>query len=323
MRLYGILYSYLISTIIVFVSGFIVINKISPVFKKGVGFNCEIKKLLSFSIPLSLAGIFQFMLDWTDTLMLGYFDTTQHVGIYAVALKLSLIGGFVLHSFNYIFAPIISEAYEKKDTTQLRDLFKLVTRWIFVLTLPVTLLFVIYPEVLMGFFGREFKAGSLCLIILAIGQFVNYLTGAAGYMVMMTGRAKLTMINTVGMAGLNVVLNLFMIPKYGIVGAAIATSISLCSINLIRLAEVAILLKMHPYNRQYLKPVLSGIIVGSIYFFIIPNTSLSLLSFILLCLSFFFLYFLIMYCLGLGSEEKKVLSHLRYRVLSLFSKGAV
>lgn len=317
MGLYGMLYSHVITSIIVFLISLVVIYKISPIFKSNICLKCDIKKLALFSAPLSLAGIFQLSLDWADTIMLGHYETSKYVGIYAVTVKLSLIGTFVLYSVNYMFAPVISATFSNNDFGKLKYLFQRITRWIFIVTLPISLILIIYSKPLLGLFGNEIRDGALCLVILTVGQFINSLTGSVGYMLMMTGRSVLTLINIFAVCILNIILNYYLIPKYGIVGAAIATSISLSTINLIRLAEVVILLKMHPYNWQYLKPLFSGSVVGCIYYFFISITSFRIISSPLLILSFFVVYFLIIYFLGIDEKEKEILFKAKGKILCI------
>ena len=81
--------------------------------------------------------------------------------------------------------------------------------------------------------GPEFLAGSALLVVLALGQFVNVATGSVGYLLMMTGHEKLMRNSVAIAAALNLALNLTLVPVAGAMGAAIATAISLATLNLV------------------------------------------------------------------------------------------
>ena len=81
-------------------------------------------------------------------------------------------------------------------------------------------------DVILSWFGAEFVVGYPALMILLVGAIASAFAGPVGYMLTMAGEQMLAAVIVFGTAMLNIVMNLFLIPKYGIVGAAVATSIS-------------------------------------------------------------------------------------------------
>ena len=111
----------------------------------------------------------------------------------------------------------------------------------------------------MGIFGNSFKSGAFILVILALGQFINVITGSVGYLLMMSGNERLLRNNIIFIAVLNLTLNLLLIPKYGILGAAISTSVSLALQNIISMVIVKYRLgiwtfPLFPRNKEYIAP---------------------------------------------------------------------
>ncbi len=98
------------------------------------------------------------------------------------------------------------------------------------------------------------------LVVLSVAQFINCITGGVGFTLSMTGKQYLEMYNSIAMVLINIVLNYFLIPEYGAMGAAIATSISIIAINLVRLAEVYIFYKIHPYSTDYFRGIICGVV---------------------------------------------------------------
>ena len=164
--------------------------------------------------------------------MIGIFKAEVEVGIYNVALKLAMTTGIVLASVNSIVAPKLSETFNNYKVDEFQKLIKQSTRIIFFSTLPILIILFLLPEFLLSFFGAEFTIAKNTLLILLVGQVGNAMSGSVGYILQMTGNEKLFQnILTLALL-LNIVLNFLLIPKYGIIGAAIASSMSLVFWNL-------------------------------------------------------------------------------------------
>jgi O-antigen/teichoic acid export membrane protein len=104
---------------------------------------------------------------------------------------------------------------------------------IFLATLPLVLVFFVFPEFLLGLFGDEFKVGVKAFVFLSFGKLISSLSGSVGNILQMTGKQVIFMNVLFVGAIVNVLLNFFLIPKFGINGAALASMISLSIWNLI------------------------------------------------------------------------------------------
>jgi O-antigen/teichoic acid export membrane protein len=191
------------------------------------------KNLLSLSFPMFFTSSLLLIMGWTDTFMLGIFKELSKIGIYRVALRLATFTSIGLLAVNSILGPKITEHWEKKELKFMKTTIKQATVLILLLSFPIAFIFILFPSFLLGFFGEEFKIGSLSLIMLTIGQFVNALVGSVGLILFMTGKQKVIQNVVFFGAILNIVLNYFLIPKFGINGAAFASMISLMIINII------------------------------------------------------------------------------------------
>ena len=116
------------------------------------------------------------------------------------------------------------------------------------------------------FFHRDFSdLGGRCLQqlvlqLLVLGQFINAASGPCGNVLTMKGWTWLNLINSLILAIVNFILNFMMIPRYGLLGAALATAFSLGLVNIMRYLEVAVFLKIAPYKIRSLKPILFGML---------------------------------------------------------------
>jgi O-antigen/teichoic acid export membrane protein len=183
--------------------------------------------MLGVSLPMLLASSLMFVMQWTDTVMLGMFSTEKAVGVYNVALRVSMLTSVTLMAINSIAAPKFAEFYARGDMEGLGRVARQSTRLIFWGSLPILLVFFVLPSFILGIFGPEFKAGVYALLLLAVGQFVNSISGSVGYILQMTGKQKVFQNIILVAAVLNIVLNAILIPRYGINGAAFASMVSM------------------------------------------------------------------------------------------------
>lgn len=275
----------------------------------------ETKKLLDFSWPLLFAQFLSFVILWVDTFMLGYYKTPYEVGVYNAAQRTAFLGIIIITSFNSIFSPMISDLFNRKEHKKLNQHFKTTAKWIFTINLPIFILVVWYAKPIMSIFGSHFLSGTPCLIILSTGWFVHSSTGSVGQMIYMTGRSKLGLLNISIVFAVNIFLNALLIPKFGMVGAAFATTAAIVLMNVICLVEVKFLLGMHPYSMDFLKSLAAGIssflvIFLSARLFLTLN---SLPELFFVGLTYLGLYCIVLLVLGLSEEDKFILKKFRDR----------
>ena len=101
------------------------------------------------------------------------------------------------------------------------------TKMIFWFSVPASVLIILFRDYLLGFFPDEFASASLIMLVLIIGQLVNSVVGSVGYILQMTGHQLICQNILIVSAIMNVVLNLVLIPEFGILGAALASMSSM------------------------------------------------------------------------------------------------
>jgi len=206
------------------------------------------KDILRTSFPILFASSLLLIMSWTDIIMLGILKSETEVGIYSVLIKLAMVTSITLVAINTIAAPKFSELYSKNDIEGLKSIAQNSTKMIFYTTLPIILILSIYPNFILGLFGTEFLSGVSALWILMIGQFINAISGSVGYILNMTGKEKVFQYIILSAASLNIVLNFFLIKKFGINGAAIATSISVSFLYIISMLYVKKYFGFYTFN---------------------------------------------------------------------------
>jgi O-antigen/teichoic acid export membrane protein len=226
---YFIIFSYSLSIFItVIISLFLIFRN-----KKYLNVTIKSKEILMRSLPMMASGFFLVLLNWTDVLMLGKYETERNIGVYNAAFKIGYLTLFFVMSMGSIIIADISEHFNNKNFKALHFTIKKATQITAVLTLPLAIFILVFSEYLLGLFGAEFIEGKTALIFITIGALYNAMTGNVDQLLNMTGH-QITVRNIM-FAGfvINVFLNLFLIPLYGINGAALSSLIVNIIVNTI------------------------------------------------------------------------------------------
>jgi O-antigen/teichoic acid export membrane protein len=185
------------------------------------------EKILIYSYPMLFTTSMIFLMGNVDSFLISYYLNEAQVGIYAVCLKISFLIAFVPASINGFIAPKISSAFAKKDYSEIKRIYKGSVKLILIATTPVLLILFIFPELILGIFGKEFANATVTLIIINMAFAINALFGLGAYLLNMTDNQKVLMkLLFVGLI-LNIGLNFLLIPSYQLNGAAFATFVSM------------------------------------------------------------------------------------------------
>ncbi|MCT1901860.1 flippase [Oceanobacillus sojae] len=217
---------FLLCNIIAFIIGAYFLNKKVTKNLKHISPEYRIKEWIHVAIPLMFVSAMYLLLGQLDVLMLGMLDSTDSSGVYSVSLKIASVVSFGILAVNTIAAPMISEAFAQKDIYKLKRISNFSSLLGSVVALiSITILF-LFSNIILGFFGEDFKDGAVPVILLAVSNLINALAGQTGTIMNMTGQQGSLGIVLFVTVILNFILNLFLIPLYGMLGAGIATVLS-------------------------------------------------------------------------------------------------
>lgn len=186
-----------------------------------------------------------------DKILIGFYLDAREVGIYAVAMALVAFVPIILQSVNQIFSPTIADLYARGQIDLLGRIFQTLTKWILGLTLPLAAGMVMFAPALMRIFGHDFEIGWTVLVVGTLGQLINCGVGSVGYLLLMSGKQRRLIRIQAVMACAMLALNIVLIPKWGILGAAVGAAVTNAVTNIWYLAEVRRSLGLLPYNRSY------------------------------------------------------------------------
>lgn len=204
-----------------------------------------------FSAPRGLAGILEITLGWVDILLLGALRPAEEVGVYAAVSRTVVAALFVLRAMNKAFQPRISALLAQGRQEQAETLYQVATWWLMAASLPIYITLALFPSYLLQVFGPQFSIGNAALALLSLAMLINVSTGNVGAVLLMGGKSSWNLMNAFGALVLNVTLNLILIPRLGMVGAAIAWGVSIAAQNLAAVIQVRALLGLRPFGSGY------------------------------------------------------------------------
>ncbi|MFP8954771.1 flippase [Natrialbaceae archaeon A-arb3/5] len=239
--------AYLIGALVSFLLACVLLNRLIPLVGE---VRLHVRELLVFSAPLVFATVLSNMLTRTDTLMLGYFRPSHEVGLYSSAFPLASGMLLVLSSFGFMYLPLASRLDADDERAEVESIYELTTKWVFILTFPLFLTFVVFPGDVLGIvFGAEYAEAGLALAVLSIGFFTSAMFGRNRETLSALGFTSAIMAAN-GLAFLvNIVLNLVLIPRYGYMGAAVTSMLSFVTLNLTVYAILKLKYGITPFSK--------------------------------------------------------------------------
>ena len=182
----------------------------------------ESRKWLSVSLPLLLVSGMYMLSRHVSLMTVAFLTGDRAAGLLGAGLRVSRIVVFGLSATNMIVAPLIAELYHKENRAELQRLLTVAAWGIFGITVLLSVGLVTVGPLILGAFGEGFRPAYLPLVIILIGQLVNSMSGAVGFIMLMTGHQNQAAVIVGTSVALNFVLCLILVPVFGVIGGAMA-----------------------------------------------------------------------------------------------------
>jgi O-antigen/teichoic acid export membrane protein len=219
----------------------------------------EPRRIFSFSMISWASALAATGLIWAGTILLGNLTDPASVGVFNVASRLVNLAVFVMAPITTAFTPHMAHLDHVGEKAQAARAYGNATRWILFLSAPAFVMLIVLPEQMLAFFGRDFRTGAEVTMILAAGQLIAAAAGPCGVVLNQSGRVVLSLVDNIGVLVGNVLLSLVLIPRYGIVGAASAWSISLIAVNLTKLLQARYIVGVTPVGAGTIRTILASL----------------------------------------------------------------
>lgn len=219
------------------------------------------KTIVKFGILTMLTFTGGYILSYTDTLVLTYFRTLKEVGWYQVAMPSSTLLWYIPQAVSTIILPMASELWSKNEKWLLSSGIEMAHKYSFVAVVPLALIMLTFPEIMIRvLFGEAYVPAAQALQILAVGAIIYSIStlNTAAFSGIGQPQVNTKIIFTAALV--NLVLNLLLIPRYGIIGAAIATTISYAVMMVLSTAKLSHFVKIKEPWTNWAKTAVAGIV---------------------------------------------------------------
>jgi O-antigen/teichoic acid export membrane protein len=187
----------------------------------------RLRSWMGASLPLMFVYACDLALQNTDVIVIAAFESTTQAGVYFAAAKTMALMLFVMYAAGSAWGNRFAAIAARGDSDALRRAAEDAVRWTFWPSLALGALMIAAGRPLLALFGPEFIAGYPVMCILVVAFLVRAAIGPVDVLLNMTGGQGACARATATAAGVNIVLNIAMVPMLGLVGAALAVSISL------------------------------------------------------------------------------------------------
>lgn len=185
------------------------------------------KEIISYGSILALTNFGWILMTQTDTLLLTYMKGQYAVGLYNVALPISLLLLFFMRPVIIVFAPLMTAFVAQKKKEKIEEALVMAYKYLYILLIPCVVGIVLFPsQGITLLFDEKYANAAATLIILSIGTVFYAFSLLNNIVFTSMGEAKKMAMRVAAIAGVNLVLNVLFIPIWGITGAALATAVS-------------------------------------------------------------------------------------------------
>ncbi len=213
---------------------------------------------LSVALPIFLVESFYVLVTQVDVLFVSWLTNTEDTAIYFAATKILALVHFVYFAVRASVAHRFAAYNASGKLDEYREFVQKTVAWTFWPSLALGLVMMVLGKYVLAMFGPEFVAGQAVLGVLLVGIIMRASIGPAEALLVMSGKQNACAFVYGGALIVNVILNLSLIPIYGMMGAAIATALALCFESLALYAIVKRKLQIHAFIIPSRKPGLTN-----------------------------------------------------------------
>jgi O-antigen/teichoic acid export membrane protein len=224
------------------------------------------KGFWSFTGPRSLASIAQIIIQRLDIVLVGVLIGPVQAAIYTAATRFLVAGQLGNAAISMAAQPQFTRLFAVGDRDGANAVYQATTAWLIVLTWPLYLLAVIFGPYVLVIFGHAYHAGRPVMVILGLAMLVATGCGQVDMVLITAGRSSWSLYNGLLAMVVNVGVDLILIPRLGITGAAIGWAAAIGITNLVPLVQVATAARVHPFGPG----TLSAALLATVSFAAIP-----------------------------------------------------
>ncbi|TYL40415.1 polysaccharide biosynthesis protein [Natronococcus pandeyae] len=215
--------------------------------------------IVKYSVPLAMTSVVFVLMGHVDYFVLGFFLSSDDVGIYRVGYMLGSGLMIIFNSLSPVFKPLIAETRDDVELVEQR--FRIMARWIAGITLPIAIFLSLGASSYLAVLYTPQYAEANTIVALLAAAFLFNVTfgGPDGSLLQGMGYSRVVFANTLVLFGVNFLVSAALVPFIGIEGAAVGSATALFLVGGLTLTEIYVLDGIHPFTRDFAKIVGSGV----------------------------------------------------------------
>jgi O-antigen/teichoic acid export membrane protein len=211
--------------------------------------NANPRGFWAFTTPRGIASLAKITLQRIDIVLVAIMLGPGQAAVYTAATRFLVVGQLGNMAISMAAQPRFTELFALGDRRSANVIYQVTTAWLVLLTWPLYLLAVVYGPEVLTVFGHSYKAGAAVMLILGLTMLLATASGQVDMVLITTGRSSWSLVNGLLAVAVNVSLDLVLIPRYGITGAAIGWAVAIIVTNLMPMAQLASSIHLQPFGR--------------------------------------------------------------------------
>jgi O-antigen/teichoic acid export membrane protein len=201
-----------------------------------------------FTTPRAVATVTSTIIQRVDIVIIAIMKGPVEAAVYTAATRFLVLGQFAGTAIARSSQPRLTELFTVRDRHRTNVVYQATTAWLILLTFPIYLLVLVYGSTALAIFGHSYRAGYSVMVVLCIAMLIGALTGQVDIVLITSGKSSWSMLNGLLVLVVNVGMDLWLIPKHGILGAAIAWGTAITVSNFVPMIQLAWVFRLQPIS---------------------------------------------------------------------------
>jgi O-antigen/teichoic acid export membrane protein len=273
------------------------------------------KEYVGFAVPAWMTRIAEQGRANSLNIALGSLASVSASALYTAGNKIAGLLFSIVTTMNQVYTAIASDVYLQGRREEWAALYRSVTKWTVVLAAPLFVFMLAFPKEIISIYGRQFSGAWISLVVVALGMLFQFGTGPVTVTLILIGRPKLAVFDYVVVISVEILVALWLIPRYGLLGGAIAKAVGTATNNVLPLIQVWMHERTWPFRWDFLKPAAAAVIAAAIAKIVVAAAPVGH-GVVAAATGGFVIgavYLAVMLALGLSAEDRAALDAFRLR----------
>jgi O-antigen/teichoic acid export membrane protein len=207
------------------------------------------REFWSFTAARAVSGAVVMVWRRFDVLLVAAISGPADAAIYTAATRFLVVGSLAIQAVQMTVSPQLGRMFAQRDVEGARRIYSTSTLWTMTFAWPMYIVTASAVSLVIPVFGATYDAGTSAVVVLSASMLVATACGSVDAVLLMSGNSVLSLGNAVLTLLVNVGLDLLLIPRFGILGAASGWAFSIALRNILALVQINKLMHMWPFSR--------------------------------------------------------------------------